>query len=322
MAEFLNRFRTDLWKTDSWASVDFYNDWFMNNAPLAYKSARVGILKRVKKALQDFDYLRFISADIIIKNPAHIGILRSCTVPPLAIDRLAGLSHTNRNLICTLENGKLPLHKDPDLLKAELERICDIISKLLDNHIFPWLNDPCKTPSSNSSNRSASIVADRISGALADPIIRNSQEKRQFDNIRSYLTNKGYSYIAPKDVKSFEMMPAGSFSFHINCPVKIGDSKTVNMPIDVVVQTKENVNLGKLPILIECKSAGDFTNTNKRRKEEAIKAIQLRSTYGEGINFILFLCGYFDSTYLGYEASEGIDWVWEHRISDLEHFGI
>jgi hypothetical protein len=32
----------------------------------------------------------------------------------------------------------------------------------------------------------------------------------------------------------------------------------------------------------------------------------------------LFLCGYFDSGYLGYEAAEGIDWVWEHRISDLE----
>ena len=35
------------------------------------------------------------------------------------------------------------------------------------------------------------------------------------------------------------------------------------------------------------------------------------------------LCGYFDSgTYLGYEAAEGIDWVWEHRIGDLEEFGL
>lgn len=29
------------------------------------------------------------------------------------------------------------------------------------------------------------------------------------------------------------------------------------------------------------------------------------------MRFILFLCGYFDSGYLGYEAAEGIDWVWE-----------
>ena len=49
---------------------------------------------------------------------------------------------------------------------------------------------------------------------------------------------------------------------------------------------------------------------------------QLRHTYGDHIHFNLFLCGYFDSGYLGYEASEGIDWVWEHRIDDLALFGI
>jgi hypothetical protein len=36
----------------------------------------------------------------------------------------------------------------------------------------------------------------------------------------------------------------------------------------------------------------------------------------------LFHCGYFDTPYLGYEAAEGIDWVWEHRIDDLEQFGL
>lgn len=76
------------------------------------------------------------------------------------------------------------------------------------------------------------------------------------------------------------------------------------------------------PLLIEAKSAGDFTNTNKRRKEEAIKVTQLRNTYGEHIRFILLLCGYFDSGYLGYEAAEGIDWVWEHRLDDLAGFGL
>jgi len=49
---------------------------------------------------------------------------------------------------------------------------------------------------------------------------------------------------------------------------------------------------------------------------------QLRSSYGNNVRFILFLCGYFDSGYLGYEAAEGIDWVWEHRINDLALFEI
>ena len=79
---------------------------------------------------------------------------------------------------------------------------------------------------------------------------------------------------------------------------------------------------GEFPLLFEAKSAGDFTNVNKRRKEEAVKMSQLRNTYGDEISFSLFLCGYFDSGYLGYEAAEGIDWVWEHRIDDLEEFGL
>ncbi len=79
---------------------------------------------------------------------------------------------------------------------------------------------------------------------------------------------------------------------------------------------------GELPLLIEAKSAGDYTNTNKRRKEEAIKVAQLTSSYGSAVRYILFLCGYFDSGYLGYEAAEGIDWVWEHRMDDLAEFGL
>jgi hypothetical protein len=49
---------------------------------------------------------------------------------------------------------------------------------------------------------------------------------------------------------------------------------------------------------------------------------QLRSTYGNGARFILFLCGYFESGYLGSEAAEGMDWVWEHRVDDLAAFGL
>jgi len=79
---------------------------------------------------------------------------------------------------------------------------------------------------------------------------------------------------------------------------------------------------GSLPLLVEAKSAGDYTNVNKRRKEEATKAGQLRQYYGENVKFVLFLCGYFDSGYLGYEAAERIDWVWEHRIEDFGAFGV
>ena len=77
-----------------------------------------------------------------------------------------------------------------------------------------------------------------------------------------------------------------------------------------------------LPILIEAKSAGDFTNTNKRRKEEAQKFAQLRARYGDDVPFVLFFCGYFDGGDLGYEAAHGVDWIWEHRIDDLALLGL
>lgn len=118
------------------------------------------------------------------------------------------------------------------------------------------------------------------------------------------------------------MMQPGTFSFRLNIPVLLqGGSKQVNIPIDIIIMPLQS-NPGDLPLLIEAKSAGDYTNPNKRRKEEAIKVAQLRSNYGNNVRFILFLCGYFDSGYLGYEAAEGIDWLWEHRIDDLALFGV
>jgi type II restriction enzyme len=117
-------------------------------------------------------------------------------------------------------------------------------------------------------------------------------------------------------------MPSGTFSFRVTIAVThTNTDRHINIPIDAVIMP-HNATIGDLPMLIEAKSAGDFANTNKRRKEEATKIHQLRHTYGDNVRFILFLCGYFDSGYLGYEAAEGIDWVWEHRIDDLAEFGL
>lgn len=139
--------------------------------------------------------------------------------------------------------------------------------------------------------------------------------------IATWLDKHGYKLLANRSGLKFTDMPAGTYSFRLNVPVKAGgqSNMTVNIPVDAVVMHK-TAKKGDLPLLIEAKSAGDYVNTNKRRKEEAQKMSQLRATYGNKVQFILFLCGYFDSGYLGYEAAEGIDWVWEHRIDDLAGF--
>jgi hypothetical protein len=67
--------------------------------------------------------------------------------------------------------------------------------------------------------------------------------------------------------------------------------------------------------LIKTSAVISLADFNQLRQFQSAKLITI--TTGEP----LFLCGYFDSGYLGYEAAEGIDWVWEHRIDDLAQFG-
>lgn len=303
------------WKTDSWKSVECYNNWFTTFAPQAFITARRGALSKVLLTFSITDDLRKITVENILQKPEVLEVLRMVTAPPLAQDRLIGLSYTKKTLLKTLEEGKIPRGGISLEIHESISRMAEVIKKMLDEELFPWLLSNAIT--SQQRRRSASIVADRLTGVLSDPMIRNAQENRQLNVISDYLKSKGYTYV--DKVTSFVTMQPKTFSFHVNVPIIIGQSKKINMPIDVVICTTKNA---RYPLLLECKSAGDFTNTNKRRKEEAIKMAQLRETYGNDIKFCLFLCGYFDTGYLGYEAAEGIDWIWEHRISDLEKLGI
>jgi len=251
--------------------------------------------------------------------------LRMSTCPPLARDRLIGLAGVSKNLVNSMEkSNRLPPKMTQAELDHDLEKIGEIIKQMADPDLFIWLGR--KTgPTEKELFRAATIVADRLCGAEANPIVRNAQEKRQLCAIHSWLSDKGYRYISSEEVKQFNQLTPGTYSFHLNLIVNQKNSdksiKSINMPVDAVVMPKI-VKKGELPLLIEAKSAGDFTNVNKRRKEEATKINQLHQTYGDTIRFVLFLCGYFDSGYLGYEAAEGIDWVWEHRIEDFRELGL
>jgi hypothetical protein len=244
------------------------------------------------------------------------------TCPPLARDRLIGLADSTKNLVGSLEAGKLPPQISPELLDGHLGKITGILSRMLDIDIFPWL-ERNRRPTKEERYRSSTIIADRLCGAVAEPIVRNAQEKRQLMIIEKYLKERGYKLKAhPAGVLLTQMEP-GTFTFRLNVLAKPSkaDAKIVKIPVDVVIQPRKT-RLPHLPVLIEAKSAGDFTNVNKRRKEEAIKINHLRATYDEGVVFVLFLCGYFDASYLGYEAAEGLDWIWEHRIEDLAQLGL
>lgn len=318
----INADKPHLWKADTRASVDQFNQWFMKFAPKAYRDTRRKSIESVEHGLTLTKDLTMITANLVKANPGILPTLRMSTCPPLARDRLIGLADSTKNLVGTLEEGNLPPQLPVEDLDAHLKKITVILSQMLDVDIFPWIGEK-REATKEERYRSSTIVADRLCGAIAEPIVRNAQEKRQLALIEKYLTDRGYKLKAPHAATPLNQMVPGTFSFRLNVLVKPSkaEAKTVKIPIDAVIQPKK-AKLPHLPILIEAKSAGDFTNVNKRRKEEAIKINYLKATHGKNVVFVLFLCGYFDAAYLGYEAAEGIDWIWEHRSQDLDQLGI
>ena len=316
----VNRNKPDRWKHDIACSVDAYNEWFLRFAPAAYRKTRVRTTEDVANMLTATNNMTDVGVALLKRKPNVLRTLRMSTCPPLAADRLVGLSGVSKNLVNAMEKkGTLPPRMPPRELDRELRKIGEIIKKMSDPDILVWKGRD-SGPSKRELYRAATIIADRLCGALANPIIRNAQEKRQLEAIENWLTGNGYRTAAQGT--KYDEMHAGTFAFHLNVPVEHGGAdKPINIAVDAALMSKA-AKAGDMPLFIEAKSAGDFTNVNKRRKEEATKITQLRATYGTSVRFILFLCGYFDTGYLGYEAAEGIDWVWEHRIDDLRRFGV
>lgn len=314
----INADKPNLWKSDIERSVQLYNEWFLRFAPRAYRRSRKSSIAQVQRTFSFTRNLRKINRQVLSARPGIISTLRMVTSPPLARDRLAGLSGASKNLLETMEHNLLPTQSSEDAISSQLDRICEVVNLLLDRELFQWL-DQRGGQVKNQLDIATSVVADRLSGAVADPVIRNAQETHQLNNIGRYLSNLGYRKVDPASVKNPLELRPGTFAFRLN--LKVGKETKVKLPIDAVIQPLKAATPA-LPVLIEAKSAGDYTNTNKRRKEEATKNRQLQETFGPQARLILFLRGYFDAGYLGYEAAEGLDWVWEHRIEDLKQVGI
>jgi hypothetical protein len=315
----INLDKPHLWKEDIARSVDLYNEWFLKFAPKTYREERVKATKEVEAMLDRTNHLRNLTPNELRSHPSVLFALRMSTAPPIARDRLVGLAAVSKSLVNNMElKHRLPPGMKSATVDANLEKIAGMILRLADIDIFPWLGDE-RDPTEQEVYRAATIVADRLCGANADPIVRNAQEKRQLRKIKTWLEDRGYKDITGK--VPLDKLKPGMFGLRLNVSGLKEGHEPVNIPVDIVVMPLK-AKAGELPLMIEAKSAGDFTNVNKRRKEEATKVAQLRRKHGNGVRYILFLCGYFDSGYLGYEAAEGIDWVWEHRMGHLARFGL
>jgi hypothetical protein len=185
----INADKPQEWKKDIALSVDLFNEWFIRFAPKTYRDTRLKTTEFVEEALTLTDDLRSITPEVLAAHPKVLPTLRMSTAPPLARDRLVGLAYTSKNLVLVMEAGAVPPRLDTKALMTELANICATIQRLLDTDIFPWLEGG-KSPSETEKYRASTIIADRLCGAMADPIVRNAQEQRQLALIESYLKKK------------------------------------------------------------------------------------------------------------------------------------
>lgn len=140
-------------------------------------------------------------------------------------------------------------------------------------------------------------------------------ETRQLAALKRWLVRHGYKLIENDLTGNLDTMPPGMFT-----SLKFLSAKKkkphINIPIHCIVKPIHFSEQYQL-IVIEAKSTGNATSANRRRKKEAERFAQFKKCYGENVKYILLLCGHFDPFYLGHQAAEGIDWVWEHRLNDL-----
>src|SRR5581483_829219 len=227
----INADKPHLWKADTRASVDQFNQWFMKFAPKAYRDTRKQTIESVEQGLTLTKDLLTLTPDVLKANPGILPTLRMSTCPPLARDRLIGLADSTKNLVGCLEEGKLPAQMKKEDLEAHLKKITGILSQMLDVDIFPWLEEKGK-PTKEERYRSSTIVADRLCGAVAEPIVRNAQEKRQLALIQKYLEERGYKLKAHPAATPLNQMEPGTFSFRLNVlvkPAKAEDRKSTRL---------------------------------------------------------------------------------------------
>ena len=133
-------------------------------------------------------------------------------------------------------------------LDANLLKITKMIIQLVDIDIFPWIGGN-RDPTKQEVYRAATIVADRLCGANADPIVRNAQEKRQLEKIKKWLEDRGYNDMSGRI--SLDKMKPGIFALRLNVPGLKEDHRSVNIPVDAAVGTLRGLESVAL-IIIKC----------------------------------------------------------------------
>ena len=190
------------WKADIAASVDMYNHWFMEFAPVAFRTTRIQTTKDVEAALELTGQLTAVSSAMLLQHPEILPALRMSTCPPLAVDRLIGLARASPTLVKRIElTQRLPARMSEADARNELEKVATVIKHLMDPDIFVWLKR--KAPATKQEiHRAATIVADRLCGAVANPIFGMPRKSGNSQRSRPGWSNVAISTSQPASERS------------------------------------------------------------------------------------------------------------------------
>ncbi len=136
----------------------------MKFAPKAFRDTRIKTTKQVEEALEWTENLTNIRPETLMGHPSILPMLPMTTCPPIAHDRLVGLSGASSNLVKNMETkNRIPPRMPHSDVNDNLEKIGAIIEKMADPDIFLW------------KERGDQGTTDRLCSAIAGPIIRNAQ---------------------------------------------------------------------------------------------------------------------------------------------------
>ena len=124
------------WSDNIEASVNMFNEWYKDFAPQTFRETREQTTQKVKDALELTGNLTNVNATILRANPGLIQMLRMTTCPPIARDRIVGLSGVSKNLVYKMEKGEIPPMMKAAKLNEELEKIGDMIELMAENNFF------------------------------------------------------------------------------------------------------------------------------------------------------------------------------------------
>jgi hypothetical protein len=305
----INAHKGQRWIVDLSAARDATDEWYMRSGRLAYETARRATVDEVTEVLRATDDLRRIEPDLLRQSPAALTTLRMSTAPPVARDRLAGLSRTERPLLTALEQDRLPSRLSASELDAQLSRVCAVLAQMLDRDLFDWLEQdrPAEDPERTFA---ATLIADRRCESVGESILRQAERERQARALARWLDARGYT----EHVGSVSDLQAGGYRLG---PVGLDAASTLGeRTVDAVIRPRDPRGHTHQIVLRSVPRAVGSVGFSPVGLSAAATGARSDETT------VLLLVGVADQRFLRQGAAAGLDWIWEHRLDDLALVGL